>query len=72
MFTHLVDADIASHYSSWQWVASSGSSKPYLFNLENIARYVPNDLPIDSIDNPELVGSYEELADRLFRKGGNV
>lgn len=72
MFTHLVDADIASHYCSWQWVASTGSTKPYLFNLENIQRYVSHTLPVDPKDNPELVGSYEELSQRLFRKDGHT
>jgi deoxyribodipyrimidine photo-lyase len=70
MFTHLVDADIASHYCSWQWVASTGSSKPYLFNLENISKYAYEGLPIQPQDNPELVGSYEDIANRCFSKKG--
>ena len=38
---HLLDGDLASNHLSWQWVAGTGSSKPYLFNAENVARYAP-------------------------------
>jgi len=41
MFGHLLDGDLASNHLSWQWVAATGSSKPYLFNAENVARYAP-------------------------------
>ncbi len=43
MFAHLVDGDLASNHLSWQWVAATFSSKPYLFNAENVARYAPAD-----------------------------
>ncbi len=43
MFAHLLDGDIASNHLSWQWVAATFSSKPYLFNAENVARYAPAD-----------------------------
>ena len=36
---HLLDGDPASNNLSWQWVASSFSSKPYLFNRENLERF---------------------------------
>ena len=36
---HLVDGDPASNNLSWQWVASTFSSKPYIFNRENLERY---------------------------------
>lgn len=70
MFNHLVDADIASNYCSWQWVASTGSSKPYLYNLENISKFAHQGLPISPKDNPELLGSYEDIAQRYFDKKG--
>ncbi|MGI4854997.1 MAG: FAD-binding domain-containing protein [Janthinobacterium lividum] len=35
----LVDGDPASNNLSWQWVASTFSSKPYIFNRENLERY---------------------------------
>ena len=41
MYSHLLDGDLASNYLSWQWVASTGSSKPYLFNAESIEKFAP-------------------------------
>jgi deoxyribodipyrimidine photo-lyase len=41
MVGHLLDGDLASNHLSWQWVAGTGSHKPYLFNAENVARYAP-------------------------------
>ncbi|MES2715348.1 MAG: FAD-binding domain-containing protein [Pseudomonadota bacterium] len=39
MLAHLLDGDRASNHLSWQWVAGTGSHKPYLFNAENVARH---------------------------------
>ena len=36
---HLIDGDPASNNLSWQWVASTFASAPYLFNRENLERY---------------------------------
>ena len=36
---HLLDGDPASNNLSWQWVASSFSSKPYVFNRANLERF---------------------------------
>jgi len=60
---HLLDGDLASNHLSWQWVAGTGSSKPYLFNAENVARFAPAHWhsPGTVIDR-----SYEEL-DRIAR-----
>lgn len=41
MVAHLLDGDLASNHLSWQWVAGTGSHKPYLFNAENVARFAP-------------------------------
>ncbi len=41
MLAHLLDGDVASNHLSWQWVAGTGSSKPYLFNADNVAKYAP-------------------------------
>jgi deoxyribodipyrimidine photo-lyase len=41
LYSHLLDGDLASNHLSWQWVAGTGSSKPYLFNADNVARYAP-------------------------------
>ncbi|MFA9216167.1 MAG: FAD-binding domain-containing protein [Sphingomonadaceae bacterium] len=41
MIGHLLDGDLASNHLSWQWVAGTGSHKPYLFNADNVARFAP-------------------------------
>jgi deoxyribodipyrimidine photo-lyase len=43
LVAHLLDGDLASNHLSWQWVAGTGSHKPYLFNADNVARYAPED-----------------------------
>ncbi len=64
LYAHLLDGDLASNHLSWQWVAGTGSSKPYLFNAENVARYAPAGWhsPGSVIDT-----SYEAL-DRMARQ----
>lgn len=65
---HLLDGDPASNNLSWQWVASTFSSKPYLFNRENLARYTGNrycrECPLR--DACPFDAPYEELQARLF------
>ncbi len=41
MYSHLLDGDVASNYLSWQWVAATGSSKPYLFNADTVEKFAP-------------------------------
>lgn len=41
LLAHLLDGDLGSNHLSWQWVAGTGSDKPYLFNADNVARYAP-------------------------------
>ena len=67
LYGHLLDGDLASNHLSWQWVAGTGSSKPYLFNADNVARYAPT-----SWHSPGTVidTSYEVL-DRLARQPEN-
>jgi deoxyribodipyrimidine photo-lyase len=43
LYGHLLDGDLASNHLSWQWVAGTGSTKPYLFNADNVARYAPEE-----------------------------
>jgi deoxyribodipyrimidine photo-lyase len=64
LYGHLLDGDLASNHLSWQWVAGTGSRKPYLFNADNVARYAPASWhsPGSAID-----ASYESL-DRLARQ----
>ena len=42
LYGHLLDGDLASNHLSWQWVAGTFSSKPYLFNAENVLKYAPS------------------------------
>ena len=70
---HLLDGDPASNNLSWQWVASSFSHKPYIFNRANLERYsggvlcarceaaAKGSCPFDA--------SYEALQERLFAPG---
>jgi deoxyribodipyrimidine photo-lyase len=64
LYGHLLDGDLASNHLSWQWVAGTGSSKPYLFNADNVVRYAPASWhsPGSVIDQ-----TYEAL-DRLARE----
>jgi deoxyribodipyrimidine photo-lyase len=41
LYSHLLDGDLPSNHLSWQWVAATFSSKPYLFNAGNVAKYAP-------------------------------
>ncbi len=41
LYAHLLDGDLASNHLSWQWVAGTGSHKPYLLNADNVARFAP-------------------------------
>jgi deoxyribodipyrimidine photo-lyase len=67
---HLLDGDPASNNLSWQWVASTFSSKPYYYNLENVLKYTGKTYVGDakSFGHEAFVGTYEELATRLFPK----
>ena len=65
---HLLDGDPASNHLSWQWVASSFSHKPYLFNRDNLerfsqSRYCNN---CHRSDDCPFAGSYEQLETQLF------
>jgi deoxyribodipyrimidine photo-lyase len=68
--THLLDGDLASNNFSWQWVASTFSHKPYIFNLDNIKKYFSgleySQLDLSEKNNSILNLSYEELNQRLF------
>ena len=63
---HLLDGDEASNNLSWQWVASTFSNKPYIFNLENIDKYFGHIVDTTPKNNEILNASYEDLTKRLF------
>ena len=69
---HLLDADPASNNLSWQWVASTFSKKPYIFNLDNVAKYTGHDINTRMSDNRVLACSYEQLNELLFPNLGPV
>jgi deoxyribodipyrimidine photo-lyase len=58
LVAHLLDGDLASNHLSWQWVAGTGSHKPYLFNADNVARYAP---PAWHSEDTVIDRSYEAL-----------
>jgi deoxyribodipyrimidine photo-lyase len=68
MFAHLLDGDLASNHLSWQWVAATFSSKPYVFNAENVARYAPADW---HCAGSALDTSYEQL-DQIARSDQTI
>lgn len=71
MYGHLLDGDLASNHLSWQWVASTFSSKPYLFNAENVAKYAPKawhcfGTPLDtSYEHLEMMARGQDEEGRL-------
>lgn len=65
---HLLDGDPASNNLSWQWVASTFSNQPYIFNLENVDKYFGNQVNTSPLSNQLLHASYEELNIKLFPK----
>jgi deoxyribodipyrimidine photo-lyase len=68
LYGHLLDGDLASNHLSWQWVAGTGSNKPYLFNAENVARYAP---PAWHSPGTVVDATYEAL-DLFARDAGAV
>jgi deoxyribodipyrimidine photo-lyase len=64
---HLLDGDPASNNLSWQWVASTFSHKPYFFNRENLEKYTGGRYCRQCRAACPFQGSYEELAQSLFR-----
>ena len=63
---HLLDGDMASNHLSWQWIASTFSSKPYYFNKESLARYTGERHCADCQAKCPFDDTYEVLSERLF------
>lgn len=63
---HLLDGDVASNNFSWQWVASTFSHKPYIFNLENVDKYFGKLIDPSPQTNQPLNASYDLLQQNLF------
>ncbi len=67
---HLLDGDAASNNLSWQWVASTFSAKPYIFNRENLERYTGGKFCSQCVHSRDrscpFEAGYEDLSARLF------
>lgn len=67
---HLLDGDPASNNLSWQWVASSFSHKPYIFNRANLERFGAGHHCTScslAAGGCPFAESYDTLQARLFR-----
>lgn len=62
----LLDGDFASNHLSWQWVASTFSSKPYYFNKENLGRYTGEKFCANCKAKCPFDSDYETLKEQLF------
>lgn len=51
---HLVDGDLASNALSWQWVAGTGSAKPYLADQANLNRFADTRQHGTFLDRPAI------------------
>jgi deoxyribodipyrimidine photo-lyase len=65
---NLLDGDKASNHLSWQWVASSFSSKPYYFNKDNLSRFTGAKYCANCKVKCPFDATYEALNDQLFSK----
>ena len=64
LYGHLLDGDVPSNHLSWQWVAGTFSSKPYLFNADNVARHAPRaQARVWASEGTAIDQSYEALDD---------
>ena len=72
LYSHLLDGDLPSNHLSWQWVAASFSSKPYLFNASNVAKFAPESAWKAWASQKSAIDlSYEQL-DAVARLQGDV
>jgi len=62
----LLDGDTASNHLSWQWIASSFSSKPYVFNKENLLKFGGESWCQQCRVACPFEASYEQLHQQLF------
>jgi len=63
---HLLDGYPPSNNLSWQWVASTFSHKPYIFNLGNVDKYTGDDIDTTPDNNRPLAKTYAVLTKELF------
>ena len=69
LYGHLLDGDLPSNHLSWQWVAGTFSSKPYLFNAENVLKYAPAQARQAWDCSGTVIDQSYEALDSLARNG---
>ena len=72
LYGHLLDGDLPSNHLSWQWVAGTFSSKPYLFNAENVMKYAPSSSRPAWDCSATLIDQSYEALDVLARERGDA
>lgn len=70
--SQLLDGDKASNHLSWQWVASTFSSKPYYFNKENLARFTGEKYCATCQIECPFDDSYENIHKKIFSENGPI
>lgn len=65
---HLLDGDPASNNLSWQWIASTFSNKPYIFNRDNLEKFTDAQYcrRCPQRGHCAFEGEYHELSEQLF------
>lgn len=63
----LNDGNIGVNNLSWQWVASTNSNKPYIFNWENVEKFAAS-YRFKRHEHQIFDASYEVLQERLFKE----
>lgn len=68
LYYHLLDADVASNFGSWQWVSGSITGKPYYANQENINMFTNTsqhdtmiDMPYEALKTIQLPEKLKEI-----------
>jgi len=68
-YYYFIDGDRASNHLSWQWVASTFSSKPYFFNYENVLKYGKSLCKSTHKEKSDFDMPYPSLEKKLFPHG---
>ncbi len=72
LYGHLLDGDLPSNHLSWQWVAGTFSSKPYLFNADNVLKYAPATARSVWDCSGTLIDQSYEALDAIARNRGGL
>lgn len=72
MLAHLLDGDLPSNHLSWQWVAGTFSSKPYLFNADNASKFAPQGFADDWDSKGSVIDTDYADLDAISRSRGDM